>query len=163
MAAVSEDRTGAYEHERTGTSYRYLFDLPSSEVLYENTLAQLNSSDEIIAVDHSAGDDDSGVNIFAVLEHQDEDSDPLSTAIRRDRGGTSPQAHVYDGVVLALENDDADLTGYSIGGTAYAVDNATVASGSGDGSGGTYATAGTVIGTNSEDDRVFVHVDGLVN
>jgi len=161
--ATTEDRLGAYEHERMGTSFEYTLDLAADAVIPENTLVQYDGS-VADAVDHSAGDDDSGLTMLAALAHQEDDiNDPLDVKSRRDRGGTDPQGQFLDGVVLALEIDEADFTDYSFGGDVYAVDNETVTATQADGSSGSYAPAGTVVGFNDADSRVHVHVDGLVN
>jgi len=161
--ATTEDRLGAYEHERVGTSFEYTLDLAADAVIPENTLVQYDGS-VADAVTHAAGDDDSGLLILAALAHQEDDiNDPLDVKSRRDRGGTDPQGQFLDGVVLALEATEADLSEYALGDTAYAVDNETVSASQADGSAGSYAPAGTVVGFNAADNRVHVHVDGLVN
>jgi hypothetical protein len=161
--ATTEDRLGAYEHERVGTSFEYTLDLAADAVIPENTLVQYDGS-VADAATHAAGDDDSGLLILAALAHQEDDiNDPLDVKTRRDRGGTDPQGQFLDGVVLALDATESDLSGYALGDTAYAVDNETVSASQADGSAGSYAPAGTVVGFNSADNRVHVHVDGLVN
>lgn len=161
--ATTEDRLGAYEHERVGTSFEYTLDLAADAVIPENTLVQYDGA-EADAVTHSDGDDDSGLTVLAALAHQEDDiNDPLDVKTRRDRGGTDPQGQFLDGVVLALEVAESDISGYSFGDEVYAVDNETVSADQADGSTGSYAPAGTVVGLNAEDNRVHVHVDGLVN
>jgi len=161
--ATTEDRLGAYEHERVGTSFEYTLDLAADAVIPENTLVQYDGSVADAAA-HADGDDDSSVLILAALAHQEDDiNDPLDVKSRRDRGGTDPQGQFLDGVVLALEVTEADISGYAFGDEVYAVDNETVSATQGDGGGGSYAPAGTVVGLNAADNRVHVHVDGLVN
>lgn len=159
--ATSEDRLDAYYNERRA-SVIHEFPLADGEVLPIGTLAVKNGSGEFEALTHSAGDDDSGVVPLAVLDFYDEDL-PYQELSHYDRGGTDGQARGYSGVILELENDDSDLTGYTpLETTAYAVDNETVSATEADGSSGSRAPVGTVYDVHESDGTVLVHVEGIL-
>jgi len=160
MAAATEDR-GVFVNELP-SSITHSAGLASGETIYENTLVEVNGSGNLQSLDHSAGDDDSsGVVPLAALSFYDEDL-PYQDHTDFDRGSTSPTAEAYSDVLLELDNDDNDLSGYTnLETTVYAVDDSTVTSTQSDGSAGNYAPVGTVYDQNETDDTVIVLVEGI--
>jgi len=130
----------------------------TDDVFYENTLAKIyldgNDRNQAEPLTHAAGDDDSGVLVAAVLGHQ-EDTTPFG-GVKRDRGGTDPRVTLHDGVILELENGDADTSDYDLGGPVYAEDNQTVSGTQGDGSGGQLPQVGVAYEVLSDSVKVLV-------
>ena len=159
--ATTEDRF-AEQKERTVATLQYEFPLASgTSELPENTLAELDGSDELTQLDHSGGDDDSGVDLFAVLRA--EDTYPYLDGLHYDRGGTEGTATVYGQVLLELEDNTGDVAAnYDLFETVYAVDNETVDPDQADGSGGSLAPVGQVYDTFPDKGTVLVHVDGPI-
>lgn len=158
--AATEDRIDVYTNV---LDRRVIQDLPlaTGEVLYAKTLAQINSSGELEELDHTDSEDDSGVSVRAILQHMEEDEGPISNLKSRYPGSDPVDAECYSGILMEFEITEADTTGYSLDGLAYAVDNETVADDSADGSGGTYATVGPVYAIDADRDRVTVLVQGI--
>lgn len=158
MAAATEDR-GVFVNELKSSIF-HEHPLASDEVIYENTLTQINSSGEVQSLTHSAGDDDSGVTPLVALDFYDEDK-PYQDHTHYDRGSTDPRAKVFSDVIVEFDNDDADLTGYSLFGEVYAVDDSTVSASQADGSAGSYAPVGVVYEIEDSTDTVKVLVEGI--
>lgn len=159
MAAATEDRMDVFSKQLRNS---VLHDVPvadSTENFYESTLVQLNASDEATNVDHTGGEDDSGVQILAAMEYQDDE--PFTGKFQRDRAGSDPLVKLHSGVLLEFEIADS-IGNYAVGDTAYAVDNQTVNASQGDGSGGNYAEAGTVYEVLDQKGTVKVYVPGIL-
>jgi len=149
MAAATEDRLGAYINEPAGSLFHDK-PLADGEVLYERTLVTLNGSGELEPV---AGNEGSDAVVLCALKHQEDDG--VIGNVERTRDG-KPIARAFQGVIVGLDNDDGDTTGYSIGDPAYAVDDSTVSASDA----GSNPTAGTVYDIRG--DEILVRVDGIL-
>lgn len=156
MAAATEDRFDVFVKQLRHSVNHELPVVNSDDVFYESTLAQVTSG-ELEPLDHTDGEDDSGVVALAVLSHQDDE--PFTGKFQRDRAGSDPMAKAYSGALIEFEIADS-VGNYSIGDTVYAVDNQTVNASQADGSSGSYAEAGKVY--EVLDSTVKVYVPGLL-
>lgn len=153
MADATQDRIDRLMSLQLGRAIRYDREVldRDADVFYEGTLAQVAADGTTATpVDHTDSEDDSDLLILAVTEHQDDHH--LTGGFGNDRAGRDPTVRLYDSVILELENGDSDLAGYVVGADAFAMDNQTVSASAGDGSGGTYATAGRVYKTETKSD-----------
>ena len=141
-----------------------LYDIvdPAGDEFFENTLAQLDpSTGEAEPVDHTDSEDDSALLILANKRHQDENA--FAGGQQRVGQGKSQKVELTHGYLLELEVTEGDASAnYQVGDTVYAVDNETVSASSGDGSGGTYATVGTVYQVLADNNTVFVYIPGIL-
>jgi len=159
MAAATEDRFDVFVKElRNSVEHDLPVENPESDEFYESTLVQVNGNGNLIPLSHSDGDDDSGVQVLANLDRQDDE--PFTGKFQRDRGGDDPLANAKSGAIVEFEIADS-IGNYSIGDTAFAVDNQTVNADQSDGGGGSYAEAGTVY--EVLESTVKVYVPGILD
>jgi hypothetical protein len=154
--ATSEDRLGVFANILDRRVIQHI-PIASGAVLPAYTLAEINNG-ELEAVDHTDGDDDSAVRLRAVLKHMAEGDGAISNTTREYPGGDE-LAGCFSGVLLELEVDEADTSGYAVDAMAYAVDNETVSNTQADGSSGSFAPIGPVYEVRS--DSVVVLVSGI--
>jgi hypothetical protein len=160
MAQATEDRLDVFTRQlRLSINH----DIPvadSTDEFYESTLAQVSAAYEALPVDHADGDDDSDLTILAVLGYQDDE--PFTGRFSRDRAGRDPYVKLFSGAIIEFEIASGDSIGdFAFGENVYAVDNQTVSAAQGDGSGGSYARAGTIY--EVLDDTVKVLVRGIIH
>lgn len=159
MAAATGDRLDVHVKElRNSVEHDLPVENPESDEFYESTLTLVNGNGNLVPLTHSGGDDDSGAVVLANLDRQDDE--PFTGKFQRDRGGDDPLANAKSGALIELEINDS-IGNYSIGDTAYAVDNQTVDSTQADGSSGSRAEAGTVY--DVLDSSVVVYVPGILD
>lgn len=159
MAAATEDRLDVFTKPlRHSLDHDLPVANPTSDEFFESTLAAINSSGELEPLAHTAGDDDSGVVVLAILSRQDDE--PFTGKFSRDRGGTDPLAKAVSGALLEFEISDS-IGNYSIGDPAYAEDNQTVDASQSDGSGGNRPLAGTVYEVRGG--TVVLYVPGILD
>jgi hypothetical protein len=164
--AATEARLGVKSTDlRFNLQDLYLISDAENDVFYENTLAQVDpttgENGTATPVDHSDGDDDSGLLILASKRHQDEDA--FAGGQQRVGQGKTQRVELTHGYLVELEVAEADAgDNYNVGDTVYAVDNETVSASQGDGSGGNYAEAGTVYQVLDTNGTVFVYVPGIL-
>jgi len=159
MADATEDRFDVFTRQLRMSIHHDIPTDDSTDTFYESTLAQVSDSYTALPVDHTDGEDDSGLKILAVLGHQDDE--PFTGKFQRDRGGQDPYVKLFSGAIIEFEIDGGDVIGdFAFGAPVYAVDNQTVSAAQGDGSGGSYARAGTVY--EVLDDSVKVLVRGII-
>ena len=156
MAEAIEDRLGVFVRQLRHSINHSVAVADTADTFYESTLAQ---TDGVTAepVSHTSGQDDSGLTVLAALSHQDDE--PFTGKLQRDRGGNDPYVKLYSGALIEFDIDDA-VSDHQLGQLAYAVDNQTVSSTEGDGSGGKLALAGRVY--EVLDSTVKVYVQGIL-
>jgi len=153
MAAATEDRLGVFTRQ---LRHSVEHDLPvenTDDEFYESTLAEINADGTAAPLTHTAGDDDSGQVVLAVLDRQDDE--PFTGKFKRDRGGSDPLVNLQSGAIIEFEINDS-IGNYSAFDTVYGVDNQTVNASQGDGSGGSYPEVGRVYMVESSTVKVFV-------
>ena len=157
--AVTEDRIDVFVNV---LDRRVIDSIPlaDGEIIYAGTLAAV-SGGEISSYEHTPGDDDSGLQLRAVLKHMERGQGAISNLTATYPGGPQDGVQAFSGVLIELETHEGDTTGYDQGATVYAADNASVTLSQGDGSGGTYPIAGRVYDINAADDTVKVLVEGI--
>jgi hypothetical protein len=157
MAAATEDRFDVFVRQ---LRHSVEHDLPvesTDDEFYESTLAEINADGTVAPLTHTAGDDDSGQVVLAILDRQDDE--PFTGKFKRDRGGSDPLVNLQSGAIIEFEINDS-IGNYAIGDDAYAVDNQTVDAAQADGSAGSRAFAGTVY--EVLDSTVKVYVPGIL-
>lgn len=158
MADATEDRLDVFTRQLRGSIHHDIPVADSTDEFYESTLAQVSAAYEALPVDHTAGEDDSGLVVLAILSRQDDE--PFTGKFKRDRAGTDPYVKLFSGAIIEFEIASGDVIGdFAFGDTVYAVDNQTVAAAQADGSAGSYARAGTVY--EVLEGTVKVLVDGI--
>jgi len=159
MAAATEDRLDVFTRQlRHSIEHDLPVANPSSDEFYESTLAGVNADGTAAPLTHSAGDDDSGQVVLAVLDRQDDE--PFTGKFKRDRAGTDPLVNLQSGAILEFEINDL-IGNYALGDPVYAVDNQTVDAAQADGSAGSRAKAGVVY--EVLESTVKVYVPGLLD
>jgi len=70
MADATEDRFDVFTRQLRMSIHHDIPTDDSTDTFYESTLAQVSDSYTALPVDHTDGEDDSGLKILAVLGHQ---------------------------------------------------------------------------------------------
>lgn len=160
MAAATEDRFDVFtRHLYSSVEFDKSVANPDTDEFYESTLAQVNADDTAEPVNHTDGEDDSGLMILAVLDRQDDE--PFTGKFKRDRGGSDPLVNLQAGAIIEFEIASGDAIGdFELLDDVFAVDNQTVSAAQADGSSGSYAFAGRVY--EVLDSTVKVYVPGIL-
>jgi len=161
MAAATEDRLDVFTKQLRHSLDHDVPVVDTTEKFYESTLVQITADYEATAIDHTSGEDDSGVQVLANLEFQDDE--PFTGKFQRDRAGTDPLVKLFSGVLLEFEIASGDaIDDFAFGDEVFAVDNQTVSADQADGSSGSYASAGTVYEVLDQKETVKVYVPGIL-